>query len=849
MTTYTSFPISRELTAGFQKAAGNILKILDVFKGKPRLVLISFKFLAPSGIFTRLRDLRLLPTCTRLILEPRIEMPARNVAAELALADELTVDPGLTQVLYARGIRDAESARRFLFPDVATLTPPSDFPDLEKAAALILKGVRDGDLFFIAGDYDVDGLAATAVLVTVLRRLGAVVRYYVPNRLTEGYDLTPNTVARAVDAGAGILVTADCGSRALEAVATAKRAGLVVIVTDHHRLADSLPPADAVVSPQLLPAGHPARGFAGVGVAYKLAEELLVRCGGPLEPAALLPLAAVGTVCDVVGLTDENRVLVAAGLKDFPGELFPGLAALLAEGRAEPPVTSWQLAFVVGPRLNAAGRLGHAGYALELLLAEDPERARALARKLEDFNSRRRTLEERVAAEALEQGGAQVFSGKRSVVLWGEGWHPGVIGIVASRVVERFYRPTVLVAVEGGVGRGSCRSIPTFDVHDALTALGDYLVRFGGHRLAAGFEIAAAELSAFAEGFEEYAAARLDEGALRPVARVDGYLPLGAVNVGLARDLALLEPTGEGNPAASFYARAAIAEEEQRVFKDAHVEVNVGPGRARIRAIGFNLARGGKLRSGEYGLVYTPKLDKWRGRERLELRLAYILPINAATAPPVELPEIVDERGGRGRNADPTRAAPGDAVFALPEQEAVTAAREIVAYARPLEAGSRFQRLRLAAPPFGAHRFAALLSASDEVVLAFGAAEAAAAKDFLRRFYPDRDTLASLYRRMREGGFSALEESDGARRAAMVFYELGLMRETASGFTLVDEVEANGERKSLEGSRIFRLSKRRREAAEEFVGALCEWPEADLEDLVRDLLQGGIEPGGAAAEA
>jgi single-stranded-DNA-specific exonuclease RecJ len=602
-----------------------------------------------------------------------------------------------------------------------------------------------------------------------------------------------------------------------------------------------LPAADAVVSPHRLPEGHPARGFAGVGVAYKLAEELLVRRGGPLEPAALLPLAAVGTVCDVVGLTDENRVLVAAGLKDFPGELFPGLAALLAEGRAEPPVTSWQLAFVVGPRLNAAGRLGHAGYALELLLAEDPERARALARKLEDFNSRRRTLEERVAAKALEQGGAQVFSGKRSVVLWGEGWHPGVIGIVASRVVERFYRPAVLVAVEGGVGRGSCRSIPTFDVHDALTALGDYLVRFGGHRLAAGFEIAAAELPAFAEGFEEYAAARLDEEALRPAARVDGYLPLGAVNVGLARDLALLEPTGEGNPAASFYVRAGIAEEEQRVFKNAHIEVNVGPGRARIRAIGFNLARGGgKLRSGEYGLVYTPKLDKWRERERLELRLAYILPIDAATRTSVELPKIVDERNGSRGNAKSTFDPRGEAVFALPEQEAVTAAREIVAYARPLEAGCRFPRLRLAAPPFGAHRFAALLSASDEIVLAFGAAEAAAAKDFLRRFYPDRDTLASLYRRMREDGFSALEENDdGARRAATVFYELGLIRETAAGLTLADEVEANGERKSLEDSRIFRLCKRRREAAEKFIGVLCEWPEADLEDLVRDLLQGG----------
>jgi single-stranded-DNA-specific exonuclease len=783
-------------------------------------------------------------------LEPRIEMPARNVAAELALADELTVDPGLAQVLYARGIRDAESARRFLLPDVATLTPPSDFPDLEQAAAFILEGVRGGEKFFVAGDYDVDGLAATAILVTVLRRLGAAVRYYVPNRLTEGYDLTPATVARAVNAGAQILVTADCGSRAQDAVAAARRAGLAVLVTDHHRLAENLPPADAVVTPHRLPEGHPARGFAGVGVAYKLAEELLRRSGASLEPAALLPLAAVGTVCDVVGLTGENRVLVAAGLRDFPGESFPGLAALLAEGRAEPPVTSWQLAFVVGPRLNAAGRLGHAGYALELLLAEDEERARSLARKLEDFNSRRRALEERVAAAAMEQGGAQVFSGKRSVVLWGEGWHPGVVGIVASRVVEQFYRPAVLVAVEGDAGRGSCRSIPAFDVHDALAALGRHLVRFGGHRLAAGFEIAAGDIPAFAEGFEEYAAAKLDEEALRPAARVDGYLPLGAVNPALTRDLALLEPTGEGNPAATFYARAEVIDEEQRVFKDAHIEVYVGPGRTKIRAIGFNLARdGGKLESGEYGFVYTPTLDRWRERERLELKLAYILPVNAATRGGAEPPKIMDERNGRRGDGESASQSSADAVFALPGQAVGVGARQVITYGDALDARLRFRRLRLAAPPFDAHRFAMLLSASDEVVLAFGAAEAAAAKDFLREFYPDRDMLISLYRRIREDGLWAPEDGDGGgRRAVKVFCELGLTKETAAGVILIDEAEANGERKSLEDSLLFRLSQRRREAAEEFVAALCEWPEADLKEMVRDLLQGGTQPGVATSE-
>jgi len=821
---------------GIQRTAGNIIETVDVFKAKT-LDFNSLLILTRFGYIYEFNRGRLERAAKESSLDPRIDIPTRNVAAELALAEELTVDPGLAQVLYARGVRNADAARRFLFPDATSLTPPSDFPDMSKAADLIVERCRDGKSVFVAGDYDVDGLAATAVLVIVLRRLGATVRYYIPDRLSEGYDLTSATVARAVDAGADVLVTADCGSRAHDAVGAARQAGLAVVVTDHHRLGETLPRADAVVTPQRLAEGHPARGFAGVGVAYKLAQELLRRGGATLEAPSLLPLVAVGTVCDVVELDGENRALVAAGLKEFPGELFPGLAALLAEGRVEPPVASWHLAFVVGPRLNAAGRLGHATYALELLLADEEGRARALARKIEDFNVRRRALEGRIAAEALERGAAQVSSGSRAVVLWGEGWHPGVIGIVASRVVDRFFRPAVLVAVDGGAGRGSCRSVPAFDVHDALASLARYLVRFGGHRLAAGFEIEERNIAPFAEAFERYAAERLDEDALRPTARVDGYLPLCAVNEGLARDLKLLEPVGQGNPAATFYTRTRVEEEAQRVFKNAHLEVMAAAGPARIRAIGFNLARDGEtLASGEYGLVHTPTLDTWHDRERLELRLEHILAVNPGVGnrEPVA---IVDERGKHRRERGGAYEFSADAVFGLPEQEVLASGCEFVEYAAVVEVERRFRRMWLAAPPFDAHRFAMLLAAAEEVVLAYGEAEALAAREFLRRYYPDREMLAELYRELRERGeLPAADDDPGVRRALEVFGELGLTEEADRGLVGADGgASPSPGRKALDDSPLFRRCQRRREAAEEFVAAMCEWPAAALENLAREL--------------
>jgi single-stranded-DNA-specific exonuclease len=763
-------------------------------------------------------------------VEPRIEIPSRDVAAELALAEELTIDAGLAQVLCARGFREAEAARRFLFPDRTAMTPPLDFPDLAEAAELIVEAAHRGRRFFLAGDYDVDGLTATALLTLVLRQLEAQVDYYIPNRLREGYDLTEATVARAREAGAEVLLTVDCGSRAHAAVEAAREAGLTVVVTDHHRLGAALPPADAVVTPQRLPEDHPARGFAGVGVAYKLAQEIIRRADGDWEAEALLPLVALGTVCDVVDLDRENRLLVAAGLEAFPGDLVPGLAALAAEAGIEAPFNTWQLAFVVGPRLNAAGRLGHADCALELLVAADEGRAIRLARQLEEFNRRRRELEHGVAGEALEQAAAQVEAGRRAVVLAGEGWHAGVIGIVASRVVERFYRPAVLIALAGAEGRGSCRSIPSFDMHEALTAVEGYLTRFGGHELAAGFELPAERWEAFAEVFEAYAAAHLTPEALRPCVRVDGRLGLAAVSPALAGEVALLEPVGPSVPPATFYTETWVAEESQRVFKNAHLEVTATAGPWQARAIGFNLAPSGEaLAAGRYGLVYTPRLDRWRERERLELRLQHVVPRPAEAEPNSFGVRVRDRRGESRDTVLAEVGAEGEALYDFAPSPG-TAGPDFLPYGRVVPPGKRWRRLWVAAPPFDAHRWEALGEAAAEIVVAFGEREVEQAREFLNRYYPSREYLVEIYRHLQDRGFSAAEVDVGGRRAVHIFAELGIGIEGVGA----DESGAPAEtsRRPLDESRLFRRCERLRGAAVDFVAAVKRCTAADLASLL-----------------
>ncbi|MDH4046345.1 MAG: DHH family phosphoesterase, partial [Gemmatimonadota bacterium] len=386
------------------------------------------------------------------------------------LAEALSVPPTLARLLAQRGYDSTENAKLYLRPTLDALSDPADLPDMAAAVATITDAVRAGTTIVVHGDYDVDGQCGTALLTRALRTAGGDVVPFIPNRMRDGYDLGPAGVAAARAAGAGLIVTCDCGTTARDAVADARAAGIRVVITDHH-LPSELPAAEAIVNPRRGDPDAPWADLCGTGVAYKLVQALVPALGLPEHlPLHLLDLVALATVADVVPLTGENRVLGRFGLRKLQETRWPGVQALIEvaglKGRA---IRAGHVAFALGPRLNAAGRIGEAMDGLALLLTDDPADALERARRLETQNAQRQELDQRILQEALDTVERDVVLDEEyGLVLASDGWHPGVIGIVASRVVERYARPTILVALEGDTGKGSGRSIPGFDLHGAL---------------------------------------------------------------------------------------------------------------------------------------------------------------------------------------------------------------------------------------------------------------------------------------------------------------------------------------------------------------------------------------------
>lgn len=469
---------------------------------------------------------------------------SERLAAALGLS-RITAD-----TLVRRGLGDPAAARGFL-----GLHGPQHDPlllgDAEEACDLLVAAIEAGTSVVVHGDYDADGVCATAILTGILRDLGAVVRPFLPSRFDEGYGLAVETVESLHAEGCGLLVTVDCGITAVEAVLRADELGLDVIVTDHHRPAATLP-----ACPLVVPRGHGAYPFpdlCGAGVAWKLGQALVERLGA--DPALLdrrLDLVALATVADLVPLVGENRGLVRAGLAELRRGTRPGLEALMrVAGVDRTRAGSTQIGFALAPRLNAAGRMGHPDAALELLTTDDPARARELAERLDLLNRERQAVEREILDDALAMAEAlpEPRRSARGLVLHSAAWHPGVIGIVASRLVERLRRPVVLVALEGDEGRGSGRSVPAFDLHAALGACGEHLQAYGGHRAAAGVTVRADALEAFAEAFAEHADATLSDDDLHRPERVDAVASVADVSLDLADELHVLEPFGLGNPA------------------------------------------------------------------------------------------------------------------------------------------------------------------------------------------------------------------------------------------------------------------------------------------------------------
>ena len=485
----------------------------------------------------------------------------------------------------------------------------------------------------IHGDYDADGITGAALLTQWIRALGGRAEAIVPDRLAHGYDLSQAGVARAAARGATVLVTVDCGIVALEPVRQAVDAGMDVIVTDHHTPGPVLPPALAVVNPSRPGCPYPNKDLCGAGVAFKLGQLLARMLRRPEDEAwQYLDLAAVATIADQVVLEGENRVLARYGLRAVTDTSRPGLRALMANADLKPgePVDSAAVAYRLAPRINAAGRVGDSATALRLLLTRDPEEARGLAGVLEQNNNERKELERRTTEEAFAALAAGYDPARdRGVVLAGDGWHPGVIGIVASRIVERVFRPVVVIAMDGDTGRGSARSIPPFDLHGAIAACAEHLVRFGGHHQAAGMDIRRDHLPAFREAFQAVARRRLGAAEPRPSMQADTEVTLHEVNRDFYHYLRYLGPFGRGNPEPVFVARGVSFAAPPRVLKGGHVKFRMVRNGAGLGAIGFRLAErlpADSLGSGPVDVAFNLMENTFRGLTTVEAKVVDIRP-------------------------------------------------------------------------------------------------------------------------------------------------------------------------------------------------------------------------------
>jgi len=559
--------------------------------------------------------------------------PDQEVVDELSSA--LAIPEALAALLVLRGYGSEGDARAFLRPNLTGLSDPLSWADMPEAVAAIQQAVRRGDPVLIHGDYDVDGQCSAALLTRVLHEAGAQVHAFVPHRVRDGYDFGPAGLARARELGARLIITCDCGITAVETVRAARAQGIEVIVSDHHLPGDALPPATAVLDPRRPDCASPDKDLCGTGVAFKLAQALVPALGLPdTLPWHFLDYVALATVADVVPLIGENRILVRHGLKLLANSRWPGLAALVeTAGLTGKPLRAGHVGFILAPRLNAAGRIGDAGDGLRLLLTDDAAEAARLARELETLNARRQEMDQQILASAEAALAAQGSEDDRAIVLAADDWHPGVIGIVASRLVERYGRPTFLIAWEGDTGRGSGRSIHGFDLHGALHRVGSHLEKFGGHSMAAGLTVRRDRFEEFRVAFLAVAAQLLRPGDLVPAQRVDLELPLANLSEDLERLMRHLEPCGAGNPAPVFGVRGARAVGARRVGTN-HLRFTLDDGSGALPAIGFQVADQVPQGWLEHPLDVAFRLerDDWQGRSTLQARVATIAPSGGVEA-------------------------------------------------------------------------------------------------------------------------------------------------------------------------------------------------------------------------
>jgi single-stranded-DNA-specific exonuclease len=556
----------------------------------------------------------------------RWQLATANDQAVSLLARQLNVPSLLARLLILRGIETPEAAQVFLNPSLRQLHDPFLMAGMGAAVQRLRQAVERQEKILIYGDYDVDGTMAVVVLLTALRSLGAKVDAHIPHRLLDGYGMRVPVIEQAAAQSYSVVLSVDTGIREHEVIERARELGVDCIVTDHHLPDDHLPPACAILNPRRPDCAYPEKNLSGVGVAFKLAQALLSQNGTGASVRLVrsyLKIVAIGTIADVVPLTGENRVIAHFGLEGLSKPIHPGLEALLTEaGLSGKPITASDVGFRIGPRLNAAGRLENARDVIDLFTTSDPGLARQIAARLEGLNRERQRVENEILDEAEAVLAEHPEKAKRhALVCSGEGWHRGVIGIVAQRLVDRYHRPALVIGVEQGMGQGSGRSMGNFHLLKALDQVSDLFERYGGHAQAAGFTLAADRIDELERRIEAHCRTALTAEDLERVLRIDAEVNLEQIDEGLFRELSRLGPWGFGNPTPVFLARGVRLLEPARVLKEKHLKLRVAEGAKAFDALGWGWAERRALPAAAQRLDVAFTLDEniYLGKTTLQL--------------------------------------------------------------------------------------------------------------------------------------------------------------------------------------------------------------------------------------
>ncbi|HLQ66040.1 MAG TPA: single-stranded-DNA-specific exonuclease RecJ [Candidatus Limnocylindrales bacterium] len=551
---------------------------------------------------------------------------APELAAELAA--QLGVSDTFARLLANRGFTSAAQVQSFLVPSTDRLLDPSSMRDMDRAVDRVLQALAANEPILVFGDYDVDGITSTSLLTATLAKMGARVSYFIPDRIRDGYGFSERGVEVARKRRIRLVITADCGITATREVAMARDSGIDVIVTDHHEPLGELPQAAAVLNPKRKDCTYAFKELAGVGVVFKLVQGLAARRPDLLPPEFVfrhLDLVALGTIADVVPLVGENRVFAKIGLERLCHSDKPGIVALKeVAGLRTRRVESGHVAYILAPRINAAGRLGNAESGVRLLLSTDPREAAIIAESLEEDNANRKKIDESTLEDALQLLKSHGADLPPAIVLWSDRWHPGVLGIVASRLIERFHRPTILIASDGDEGKGSGRSIPGFDVCQALQECREYLLGFGGHSYAAGLTIKTEFLEAFREKLCAVVSARVKPEDFIPKLSIDGPMDLGHLNEELVELLDRLAPFGIGNAEPLFVADDVTLSLPPSVVSRNHLKLTIRQDGRDLDCIGFGMGHlAGAIHSngGRLSVAFVPTINVWQNRSRLQLKL------------------------------------------------------------------------------------------------------------------------------------------------------------------------------------------------------------------------------------